>query len=378
MTHRRAFTLSSLALLLTSACAKAQNREKDKPSGPLPYKITVVAEGLEFPWGMAVLPDSDILVTEKSGQLQRVNIGKKTLISGAPEVDYNGQGGLLDVALDPEYADNGFVYLSFSEKDDTGANGTAVFKAKLSGNALIDGQVIWRQTPKIKSGAHFGSRLAFAPDKTLFITTGDRFSQRDQAQKLDNTVGKVIRINRDGSIPADNPFLQTAGAKPEIWSYGHRNMQGAFVHPETGALWSMEHGPQGGDEINLDQAGKNYGWPVITYGENYDGTYIGPKAKDGMEQPLHYWVPSIAPSGMMFYTGDAFPQWKGRLFVGSLKFQYLNMLTLDGTKILAEEKLLTEVGERVRDVAQGHDGFIYVCFDQDDGRVIRLEPGYLD
>ncbi len=255
-------------------------------------------------------------------------------------------------------------------------NGTAVLRGKLVGEALTETQVIWRQTPKVKSDLHFGSRLVFDGKGHLFITTGERSHFSEMAQKLDNTFGKTIRIHPDGTIPKDNPFVNTSGALPEIWSYGHRNMQGAFLHPETGELWTMEHGPRGGDEINLDLPGKNYGWPVITYGINYNGDKVGEgiTEKEGMEQPLHMWNPSIAPSNMIYYTGDLFPQWKGKVFVGAMAHKYLGMLTVEGTKIVSEEKLLVEEGERIRDVAQGPDGAIYVFFDSDYARILRLVP----
>lgn len=347
--------------------------------------VTLV-KGLSHPWGLAFLPDFEragrMLVTERPGRLRIVTatgeIGPP--VAGVPEVDARGQGGLLDVALDPKFADNALVYLSYSEAG-PGGNGTAVVRGRLEADGLqgrlADVQVIFRQRPKVQSTAHFGSRLVFARDGRLFVTLGDRYSRRDDAQKLDSHLGKVVRIEADGRVPADNPFLKTAGALPEIWSLGHRNMQGAALHPATGALWTHEHGPQGGDELNLDEVGRNYGWPVVTYGAEYvTGFKIGEgTAKAGMEPPLRYWVPSIAPSGMAFLTSDRYPGWKGSLFIGSLKFELLVRLQLDGNKVVAEERLLKGELGRIRDVRQGPDGWLYVLTDASDGRVVRLITG---
>lgn len=369
--------LASLGLASSAALFAAE--QEAEPAAEKPdYKLVTVAEGLEFPWSLAFLPDGRMLVTERPGRLRIVTADGQLSppVTGVPAVFAQRQGGLLDVVLDPKFASNSRVYLSYAEADAAGLAGTAVARGKLVGNALTEVEVIYRQTPKSEGGLHFGSRLAFAPDGKLFITQGDRYLMKDMAQTLDNDFGKVVRINPDGSIPTDNPFVRTAGARPEIWSYGHRNMQGAAIHPQTGKLWTHEHGAMGGDEINLDEAGKNYGWPVITWGINYDGKPIGiGTTKEGMEQPLLYWKPSIAPSGMAFYTGDKFAAWRGNLFVGSMKFAYLNRIELDGTKVKAEHKLLTEVNERIRSVRQGPDGFIYVTTDTPKGRVLRLEPG---
>ncbi|WP_293396375.1 PQQ-dependent sugar dehydrogenase [Nevskia sp.] len=369
--------LASLGLAASSAVFAAE--QEAEPAAEKPnYKLVTVAEGLEFPWSLAFLPDGRMLVTERPGRLRIVTADGQLSppVTGVPAVFAQRQGGLLDVALDPQFASNARVYLSYAEADAAGLAGTAVARGKLVGNALTEVEVIYRQTPKSEGGLHFGSRLAFAPDGKLFITQGDRYLMKDMAQTLDNDFGKVVRINPDGSIPTDNPFVRTAGARPEIWSYGHRNMQGAAIHPQTGKLWTHEHGAMGGDEINLDEAGKNYGWPVITWGINYDGKPIGiGTTKEGMEQPLLYWKPSIAPSGMAFYTGDKFSAWRGNLFVGSMKFAYLNRIELDGTTVKAEHKLLTEVNERIRSVRQGPDGYIYVTTDTPKGRVLRLEPG---
>jgi glucose/arabinose dehydrogenase len=355
----------------------------------LAVKPVTLAHGLQRPWGFAFLPDFEregrLLVTEKPGRLRIVDAsqggGKPAApIAGVPKVDARGQGGLLDVVLDPKFADNALVYLSYAEPgegDERGTNGTAVARARLAdgGTRLADLQVIFRQQPKVVSSAHFGSRLVFARDGRLFVTLGERFSERDAAQNLGNDLGKVVRIESDGRIPADNPFVGKAGAAPEIWSYGHRNVQGAALHPVTGQLWTCEHGPQGGDEINVDEAGKNYGWPVVTYGREYvTGAKIGEgTTKAGIEPPVTYWVPSIAPSGIGFLSSERYPGWRGNLFVGALRAQCLVRLVLDGRKATQEERLLTTFFERIRAVQQGPDGWLYFITDNEDGRVVRLE-----
>ncbi len=337
--------------------------------------VVTVAEGLEQPWGLAFLPDGRMLVTEKEGRLRLVapDGALSEPLAGVPEVYDSGQGGLLDVALDPDFAANQLVYLSFSEPGGEGG-GTAVARGKLGADRLEDVEVIWRQQPKLDSGQHFGSRLVFLPDGTLIVTLGDR-NTRQYISDMKAQIGKLVRINRDGSIPEDNPFVGNADYSPDIYSLGHRNVQGATLHPDTGQLWTVEHGARGGDEINIPQAGKNYGWPVISYGREYSGGKIGEgTSKPGLEQPLHYWDPSIAPSGMTFYTGDKVPAWKGSLFVGALKFQLLARLEVDGNRIVKEERLLEDMGDRIRDVVQGPDGYLYLLTDEDDGRILRLEP----
>ena len=345
----------------------------------LTLKPVTVASGLQHPWGLAFLPDGRMLATERPGRMRIVTpdgrLGEP--LQGLPKVDASGQGGLLDVALDPKFTENALVYWSFSEADPAGGSGnsTAVARARLEGNALKDVRVIFRQAPKFASRAHFGSRLVFARDGRLFVTLGDRFFRRDDAQLLDNHHGKIVRIESDGRVPADNPFVGRAGAMPEIWSYGHRNVQGAALHPATGELWTHEHGPQGGDELNVADRGKNYGWPVITYGAEYgSGLKIGEgTAKVGMEQPLTYWVPSIAVSGLAFLTSDRYPGWKGSLFLGALAGQMLVRLELDGRRVGREERLLQDFGERIRDVRQGPDGWLYLLTDAANGRIVRLE-----
>ncbi len=336
------------------------------------FDVVTVAQGLDKPWGLAWLPDGRMLVTERGGALRIVGQdGKLSVpVGGLPKIDSRGQGGLLDVAVH-----DGWVYLSYSEPRE-GGNGTAVLRGKLSGEALTDVAVIWRMTPTLDSTKHFGSRLAFSPDGFLFITTGERsdLPGRVQAQKLDSAFGKVIRIRPDGAVPKDNPFTSVAGALPQIWSYGHRNIQSAAINPKTGELWTVEHGPRGGDELNIPRRGKDYGWPTINYGLEYSGRPIGEgiTAKDGMEQPVYYWDPVIAPSGLAFYDANLFPAWKGSLFIGGLSSTKLVRLTLDGDKVVGEEWLLQDLKQRLRDVRVGPDGAVYVL--TDGGSLLKLTP----
>jgi aldose sugar dehydrogenase len=354
-------------------------------------KPQTVAGGLQHPWAVAFLPEGRFLVTERPGRLRIVErdgkLGKP--IEGVPEVAASGQGGLLDVILDADFASNRTLYFCYAEPAAVGnSNSTALARATLSadGARLADVKVIFSQKPKFSSSAHFGCRIVESrapgvngkPDGKLFLTLGDRFSRAEDAQKLDNHHGKIVRVNKDGSVPPDNPFVGRAGALPEIWSYGHRNVQGAALAPD-GTLWAHEHGAQGGDEINLPKPGINYGWPVITYGENYGGGKIGDgiTAKEGLAQPLHYWVPSLAPSGMAFVTSERYGKaWQGNVMVGSLKFAYLNRIELAAPAsgaVVRESKLLDGEG-RIRDVRQGPDGFIYVLTDAASGKLIRLVP----
>jgi glucose/arabinose dehydrogenase len=362
---------ATVVACLLSCAAAAQEFRSER--GPM--RLVTVTRGLDHPWGLAFLPDGRMLVTERSGSLRIVD-AKGTAgppLRGVPLVQAQGQGGLLDVALDPRFAANRILYLSFAEAGEGGA-GTAVARALLGDAGLEQVRVIFRQQPKVRGGLHFGSRIVPARDGTLFITLGER-GQRDRAQDLGAHLGKVVRIRPDGSVPPDNPFVGRAGALPEIWSFGHRNVQGAALHPVDGSLWTVEHGAMGGDEINRPQAGRNHGWPVITYGRDYSGLSIGEgTAKAGMEQPLFYWDPSIAPSGMAFYSAEAFPDWKGSLLVGSLKFGLLSRLELDGMKVKREERLLQGLNERIRDVRVGPDGLVYLLTDSGDGRILRLEP----
>jgi glucose/arabinose dehydrogenase len=335
-----------------------------------------VAEGLEHPWALAFLPDGRILVTERPGRLRIVGKDGKlsSPLGGVPAVQAQGQGGLLDVAIDPKFEENRLVYLSYAEPGEGGA-GTAVARGRLGEGRLEHVQVIYRQQPKVEGNGHFGSRLVFAQDGKLFITQGDRQAYREQAQNLESGIGKLIRINTDGSIPDDNPFVGKGKARPEIYSYGHRSMQAAALHPETGQIWTIEHGARGGDELNHPQAGKNYGWPIITYGRDYSGASIGEgTAKAGLEQPVYYWDPVIAPSGAVWYTGDKYPGWKGSLFVGSMQPGALVRLVVENGQVKTEERYLGELGDRIRDVQQGPDGLLYVVTDEGDGRVLRVVP----
>ena len=347
----------------------------------------VVASGLQNPWAVAFLPEGRYLVTERPGRMRVIEANGKVgaALAGVPTVAAGGQGGLLDLLLDADFARNHTLFFCFSEPGQTG-NSTALARARLSDDRtrLEEVKVIFSQKPKVASSLHFGCRVVESQhdgkaDGMLFLTLGERFVRKDDAQKLDNHLGKIVRIHKDGRVPADNPFVGRAGALPEIWSYGHRNVQGATLAPD-GTLWTHEHGPQGGDEINLIQPGRNYGWPVITYGENYGGGPIGAgiNTKEGLEQPLHYWVPSIAPSGMAFLSSERYGRtWMGNLFVGSLKFGYLDRIELSepfkGT-VVREHKLLADLGERIRDVRQGPDGLLYVLTDNARGQLIRLAP----
>ena len=340
-------------------------------------RAETVASGLEHPWGLAFLPDGRMLVTERPGRLRVVSTGGQLSepLAGVPEVAARGQGGLLDVAVDPAFGENRYVYLTFSEPGENGTAGTAVARGQLADGRLEDTEVIYRQTPKVRSGSHFGSRIVFRGDGTMFVTAGDRGNQRPLVQDLTTGVGKIVRIGTDGSIPRDNPFVGREDAVAAIWSYGHRNLQGATLHPETGQLWTVEHGARGGDELNHPEAGKNYGWPVITYGVDYSGAKIGEgTAKAGMEQPVYYWDPVIAPSGLTFYTGNRYPGWTGSLLVGSMSPGALVRLVMENGRVTREERYLGDLGERIRDVVQGPDGYVYVLTDSPRGRVLRVEP----
>jgi glucose/arabinose dehydrogenase len=361
-----------------------QTRAPERKSD-VAFTVVTVAEGLQNPWGLAFLPDKRMLVTERPGRLRIVS-ADGTLsapVAGIPEVDARGQGGLLDVTLDPKFASNHLIYWSYAEPREGGVNNTAVARGKLVDGAtpkVEDVQVIFHQMPSLASRQHYGGRLIFRPDGTLFVTLGERSitEGRMQAQRMDGLLGKIVRINPDGSIPKDNPFVGKEGVRPEIWSLGHRNVQGAALNPATGELWSVEHGTRGGDEINIPRAGKDYGWPTIAYGIEYAGGPItdGIQQKDGMEQPRYYWDPVIAPSGMLFYTGNLFKAWKGNLFIGGLASQQLTRLTIDGDRIVDEEHLLTDLPtrERIRDVRQGPEGAVYVLTDNPKGRVLKLVP----
>jgi len=372
---RLALHLAPVLILAVSSAACAV--ESATPTEHGPVRLVTVAEGLEHPWGIAFLPDGRALVTERPGRLRVVakdgTVGPA--LDGVPAVAATGQGGLLGIALDPDFATNALVYLAYAESRE-GGNGTSVARGRLGERGLSDVEVIFRQQPTVPGRHHFGSRLVFARDGRLFVTLGERNSERARAQTLDSHLGKVVRIERDGSVPSDNPFVGRAGALPETWSYGHRNIQGAALHPLTGDLWTNEHGPKGGDEVNRTMPGLNYGWPIVSYGVEYSGAKISDSpTAPGIEPPVHHWVPSIAASGMLFYTGDRFPAWQGSAFVGGLKSKQLSRLELDGNQVVHEEVLLRGVlDQRVRDVVQGPDGLIYLLTDEDNGRLLRIEP----
>ncbi|MDP1691045.1 MAG: PQQ-dependent sugar dehydrogenase [Burkholderiaceae bacterium] len=345
----------------------------------LDLKPVTVARGLEHPWALAFLPDGRMLVTERAGRLRIVDASGRLSapLAGLPAISAGGQCGLLDVVVDPRHADNQRIFLTFAEPAASGGgNSTAVASARLVGDALVDVRTIFSQRPKLRSQHHCGSRIVFARDGRLWVGLGDRSSAKDEAQNPANHIGKVIRIEPDGRVPADNPFVGRAGVAPELWSLGHRNIQGAALHPVTGQLWASEHGPQGGDELNIVEGGRNHGWPLVTQGRNYGiGTRIGEEGpKPGYVEPIRTWLPtSVAPSGMAFLTSERYPGWQGSLFMGTLRGQALLRLTLDGSRVVSEQRLLETLGERIRDVRQGPDGWIYVLTDSADGRLIRLE-----
>lgn len=346
-----------IAIILTStlACAQDKNPINTQNSHEL------IVPDLNIPWSFTFLPDGAMLITEKSGELIHFKDGINSSIIGLPEIYVRGQGGLLDIILHPDYKSNGWIYFSYasSNGEDAGGN-TTIARSKLKDNSLIDLEVLYKAAPNTTKGQHFGSRLVFDDNGYLFFTIGDRGNRDENPQDITRDCGKIYRLNDDGSIPEDNPFVNETNAKKAIYSYGHRNPQGMILHPETKEIWTHEHGPKGGDEINIIKAGKNYGWPIISYGVNYSGTsFTDLKEKEGMEQPLHYWDPSIAPSGMAFINSDKYGDWNGNLLVGSLKFQYLDMCTLKENKVIKEERLLDGLG-RVRCVEQGPDGYVYV------------------
>lgn len=372
-----------LPTLLAFACARpTESAGRPEIASPQPastegvVRAETFASGLEHPWALAFMPDGRLLVTERPGRLRIVATdgSLSAPLTGVPVVHAVGQGGLLDVAIDPDFSTNRLVYLSFAEPEG-GLAGTAVARGTLGATGLENVTVIYRQRPKVSGNGHFGSRLVFAQDGKLFITQGDRQNYRERAQDLLQGMGKFMRINADGTIPADNPFVGRDDTQPEIWSYGHRNGQAATLDPATGQLWTVEHGARGGDELNHPEKGKNYGWPVITYGRDYSGASIGEgSAKEGMEQPVYYWDPVIAPSGMTFYTGDAIPGWKGSILIGSMTPGGLVRLELGGGRVVKEQRYLGDLRERFRDVQQGPDGFVYAVTDSPTGRVLRIRP----
>jgi glucose/arabinose dehydrogenase len=339
----------------------------------LTYSIDTITDNLQNPWGLTFLPNNDLLVTERSGEIRiiRDNQLLDQKITGVPEVYARGQGGLFEIKLHPDYESNGWLYISYASTGEGGGN-TAIMRARLEGNSLIDKEVIFQALPFRSGGNHFGGHMEFDEKGYLFLSTGERGS-RNNAQTLSNQSGKIIRLRDDGSIPADNPFLNDSNASPEIFTYGNRNPQGMAVHPTSGEIWTHEHGPMGGDEINIIRPGLNFGWPEVTYGKNYDGTTITEvTSREDVTHPLHYWIPSIAPCGMEFVTSDQYPPWKGNLLVGSLKFRYIARIELDGENVVSEEKIIENLG-RIRSIAQGPDGLIYVSMESP-GMVVRLIP----
>jgi aldose sugar dehydrogenase len=390
------FILLVIAGVALSACQRPANGSSATPRGTAPpqtatsakpaaanastaMRVEQIAHGLEHPWAVALLPDGSFLVTERAGRMRRVGAdgALSTPLAGVPKVFAQGQGGLLDVVLAPDFATSRRIYFSYAEPGDDDTAGTAAAYATLGDKAITDVHVFYHQQPKVEGGNHFGSRIAFDDAGHVFISQGERFSYRMYAQQLDKLQGKLVRLNLDGSIPRDNPFVGRKDARPEIWSYGHRNMQGLAIDPRTGKLWESEHGPRGGDEINLPQPGKNYGWPLVTYGIDYSGVKypetVGTSAP-GMEQPHHYWAKSPGISGLAFYTGHPESSWNDSLFIGSLAESNLIRLSLRGDEIVGEERLLTDLGARIRDVRAGADGKVYVLTDEDDGKLLRLTP----
>lgn len=367
-----------ITLLASSAACTVNGRAQNYATEKHLIQVETIVDGLSQPWALAFLPDGSSLITEKTGTLRHLSVERllSAPISGVPDVLVDGQGGLLDVAVDPDFDQNQTIYLSYSESSAVGDDaGTAVARARLElkqPQRLENVQVIFSQNKKSGTRRHFGSRIVVAPDHTLFITQGDR-ADRSRAQDPFDHAGSIVRINTDGSIPKDNPFAEGKQAAPEVWSIGHRNVQGAALHLGTGTVWTVEHGARGGDEINHPRAGRNYGWPVISYGRHYTGGQIGVGThKAGMEQPIHYWDPSIAPSGLAYYDSEIFPKWRGNLFVGALKDQMLVRLELEGEQVVHEERMLEGEFGRIRDVRQGPDGFLYLL--TGNGRLLRIKP----
>jgi glucose/arabinose dehydrogenase len=377
----------ALGALVSGAAWGAVETPRAAPPPPPPpqpapvitkgYKLTEIAKNLDHPWSMAFLPDGSMLVTERVGRLRLIKDGllQPQAIGGVPQVHTGGQAGLFDVVLHPKFAQSGILYLTYAAGTKA-ANGTEVARARFDGSALRDVRVIFKAMPLKDTDNHYGGRMAFLPDGTFALTIGEGFEYREAAQDLGSDLGKIVRLKDDGSVPADNPFIGQRGVRPEIYTWGHRNEQGLLYDAKSGRLWETEHGPRGGDELNLIVAGKNYGWPVITYGMDYSGAYVSPYTeRPGLEQPVIYWTPSIAPSGLALYRGDQFPAWDGDLFVGALAFKHLRRVHLDADGgVVSQEQLLNVLHARIRDVRVGPDGYLYVCTDEIDGRVLRLEP----
>ena len=378
---RNTFPLALFAAAVLLAAVPASGRTLDTEKGRI--DVAVLTDKLNQPWGLDFLPDDRMIVTEKPGRIRIVTRdGKLSMpITGIPRVRDAGQGGLLDITLHPDFDDNRLVYISYTEPGPDGSNTTAVARGRLDLQeaAIADVEVIFRQMPLLRGVRHYGSRITFAPDGAMFVTLGERarYSYRVRAQDLTSHLGKVVRLRPDGSVPADNPFVDRSGALPEIWSYGHRNIQGAAIHPVTGKLWTIEHGPRGGDELNIPEPGRNYGWPVVSHGLEYSGELVGSGQKrlPGMEDPIAVWTPVIAPGGMTFYQGDLFPAWKGDLLISGLRSRALVRLELAGHRVAHEERLLETLGHRIRDVAVGPEGAVYAVTDERDGKILRLTPG---
>lgn len=370
------YIIIAILVFLFPINATFANQTKDKTNTS--YAVNTYVKGLKHPWGLAFLPDGRLLVTEKEGILRIIekNGQLSKPVKNLMSVYNSGQGGLLDVALDPDFKNNRTIYLSYSKPEPDNKSRTAVARAQLKGQALENVTTIWQQSHAEKKGFHYGSRLVFDRDGYLFVTLGDRGSRKEDAQNLSTHFGKIVRIDTNGKPAPDNPFIKDKNALPDIWSYGHRNIQGAYLHPETGELWTNEHGPRGGDEINKAEGGKNYGWPVITYGINYNGTPITDKTHmPGMQQPVHYWDPSIATSGLLIYSGNTFPNWKGNLFTGALRAQHISRIVLDKeNKVIHEERILSDQNERIRAVTQGPNGYLYALTDSPKGRVLKISP----
>jgi len=340
------------------------------------YQLETIAEGLTYPWCIAFLPGGDMLVTERSGDLHAIRRGvlDTTPIDGVPPAYVRSQGGLFDVLVHPDFSNNQLIYLSYAHGT-ADKNGTRIARGRFDGRRISDLEIIFTVEPLKDTPVHYGGRMRFLPDGTLMMTTGDGFVYREEAQRLNTLLGKIVRLNDDGSIPKDNPFVNDPAARDEIWSYGHRNPQGLAIDTATGRVWQHEHGPRGGDELNLIEPGKNYGWPVATFGIDYPGSLISPFTEyEGMQQPLVYWVPSIAPAGMTYYDGDVFPEWRGDLFITSLVFNYIERIDLDGSEVVGQHRMFEEIGERIRDVRTGPDGRLYILTDSPEGRVIRVNP----
>jgi glucose/arabinose dehydrogenase len=374
----------AVAIGASGKAAVASEPPRGPPPPPQPatvittgYKVTEIAQGLDHPWSMAFLPDGSMLVTERVGRLRLIRGGvlRPEPIRGVPAVHTGSQAGLFDVVLHPKFAQNGAVYLTYAAGTKA-ANGTQVARARFDGSTLHDLHVIFRAMPWKDTDNHYGGRMAFLPDGTFALTIGEGFEYREKAQDLTSDLGKIVRLNEDGSVPRDNPFIGQASVRPEIYTWGHRNEQGLTVDVQSGRLYETEHGPRGGDELNIIVAGRNYGWPVITYGMDYSGAYVSPYTRrPGLEQPVVYWTPSIAPSGLAIYRGDRFPAWRGDLFAGALAFKHLRRVHLDEHGNVAyQEELLNDLHWRIRDVRAAPDGYLYVCTDEADGRVLRLEP----